>query len=397
MREFKSKAWVRAVGLAVVLCMALSGAVAQDAGVPALIDVPQSVTEPDVTIRFTGERGVSYTLHYKYRNIWLLPTTIQLTDTEGEFSVSLGEGENDFVLVEANLPRESADGVPFSIEYVTEAVTPLTVAATATATATTGPTRTPVPPTEPPPTPTPSPSPTPTPSPSPSPTPEPTPEPTPVPTDLVTPEPAEETEGPYDRVLRLWMHGDDVEALQQGLTDLGYKTGRVDGVYGPRTRAAVMRFQSQNGLRKDGLVGPKMRTRLEEQGIAIPQYVEPDMTRPAGFERDLSIGKEGMDVYYLQERLADLGYLQDSPDQVFGKRTRTAVRTFQADNGIKADGVAGPETLRRLFGVDDVFGLEPTAAPVADETPLPETEPPEEPIPEVTPLPDDEMQLGADA
>ncbi|MDL2319288.1 hypothetical protein LJC74_09515, partial [Eubacteriales bacterium OttesenSCG-928-A19] len=135
MKEFRGRtglqrrSWTRALGLMLALCMALGGAAAQDAGVPALIDVPEQVTEPDVTIRFSGERGVSYTLHYKYRNIWLLPTTVQLTGPEGEFRVSLGEGANDFVLVESNLPRESDAGIPFTIDYVTQ---PVTLAVTAT-------------------------------------------------------------------------------------------------------------------------------------------------------------------------------------------------------------------------------------------------------------------------
>lgn len=40
--------------------------------------------------------------------------------------------------------------------------------------------------------------------------------------------------------------------LQQGLTDLGYSTGGVDGIVGPATRSALRRFQTDQGMPADG-------------------------------------------------------------------------------------------------------------------------------------------------
>ncbi len=52
------------------------------------------------------------------------------------------------------------------------------------------------------------------------------------------------------------MSGDDVVALQQRLLDLGFKVGRVDGVFGHRTEQGVRDFQRNIGIPPDGTCGP---------------------------------------------------------------------------------------------------------------------------------------------
>ena len=46
-----------------------------------------------------------------------------------------------------------------------------------------------------------------------------------------------------------------VRDLQRRLTRLGYRPGRSDGLYGPRTQAAVLAFQRKHGLERDGAAG----------------------------------------------------------------------------------------------------------------------------------------------
>ena len=41
--------------------------------------------------------------------------------------------------------------------------------------------------------------------------------------------------------------------IQEDLKTLGYYTGRIDGSFGPMSRAAVKTFQRMNGLKVDGL------------------------------------------------------------------------------------------------------------------------------------------------
>ncbi len=65
-------------------------------------------------------------------------------------------------------------------------------------------------------------------------------------------------EPPIDiiRVTRVLMRGPRVKKIQKALSDLGYATGRIDGIYGPQTAHAVTLFQNDRGLVADGEVGP---------------------------------------------------------------------------------------------------------------------------------------------
>ena len=49
--------------------------------------------------------------------------------------------------------------------------------------------------------------------------------------------------------------GEAVRTIQQKLKRWGYYDGEVDGVFGSRTRQAVIKFQQKNGLTADGVVG----------------------------------------------------------------------------------------------------------------------------------------------
>ncbi|SKA87892.1 Putative peptidoglycan binding domain-containing protein [Caloramator quimbayensis] len=64
------------------------------------------------------------------------------------------------------------------------------------------------------------------------------------------------TSGQLTRLLALHSYGEDVKLLQTLLNQLGYKL-KVDGIYGPKTLAAVKSFQIKKGLKADGVVGPK--------------------------------------------------------------------------------------------------------------------------------------------
>ena len=49
--------------------------------------------------------------------------------------------------------------------------------------------------------------------------------------------------------------GNEVVKIQTKLKQWGYYNGDVDGIYGSRTKAAVEKFQRNNGLSVDGIAG----------------------------------------------------------------------------------------------------------------------------------------------
>jgi len=59
-----------------------------------------------------------------------------------------------------------------------------------------------------------------------------------------------------DTLLKAGSTGPDVVQLQTELNDLGYNIGTADGIFGPKTKAGVIRFQTANSLSADGIVGP---------------------------------------------------------------------------------------------------------------------------------------------
>jgi peptidoglycan hydrolase-like protein with peptidoglycan-binding domain len=55
---------------------------------------------------------------------------------------------------------------------------------------------------------------------------------------------------------------------------------KVDAIFGPLTRGAVVDFQTGNDLKPDGIVGPLTRAALDAQQQVPPQAIPPDQLVP---------------------------------------------------------------------------------------------------------------------
>ena len=131
-------------------------------------------------------------------------------------------------------------------------------------------------------------------------------------------------------------------------------------------------IEIQNKLKELNLYEDKAPTTgffswLTEIGLrrfqAVSGLEQLDMRDILNFKRNdarvLRQGARGLDVELLQERLQELGYLDESPNGVFGSATRNAVIRFQQAYGLSPDGVIGTDTEAALFDSQPIELINP--------------------------------------
>lgn len=152
--------------------------------------------------------------------------------------------------------------------------------------------------------------------------------------------------------LRVGDRGTDVKTMQKRLKELGYLSGSADGIFGTGTESAVKAFQTANALYADGVAGPKTLNRLNSSS-AVAAAGGSSASSSVG-KNDTSTtlrhGMKGMEqIRDMQTRLTELGYYSGSITGNFGDLTLKAVKAFQTANSLSADGIAGKNTLTKLY------------------------------------------------
>ncbi len=107
----------------------------------------------------------------------------------------------------------------------------------------------------------------------------------------------------------------------------------IDGIFGSGTQNAVYKFQQQNNLAVDGIVGRNTWRTLMMQDSKLPL---------------LRSGSRGVYVRYLQQKLVAKLYPAGTADGIFGNNTLNAVKQFQEENGLAVDGIVGSLTWAKL-------------------------------------------------
>lgn len=165
--------------------------------------------------------------------------------------------------------------------------------------------------------------------------------------------------------------GQAVYDLQSALIELGFLSGKADGMYGAKTDKAVAAFQEKNGLNVTDSADAATQgllfegKPLNEKGRAQEVTVAPTVT---GFP--LKTGKSGELVRRVQAALAALDYYTGAQDGKYGAGTANAVKKFQRKNGLTASGAADADTQIVLFG-DGAISARATATPKPTATAVP--------------------------
>ena len=117
--------------------------------------------------------------------------------------------------------------------------------------------------------------------------------------------------------------GPEVESIQERLIELGYLATTADGFFGETTAHAVDRFRVLNRL---------------GSGTSVDSAVLETLFGDEPVANSIRLGDKSDQILAWQQRLLELGYLVMRPDGVYSKSTAQAVKRFQEDTGLTADG-----------------------------------------------------------
>jgi peptidoglycan hydrolase-like protein with peptidoglycan-binding domain len=133
--------------------------------------------------------------------------------------------------------------------------------------------------------------------------------------------------------------GPAVQSVQERLRLAGVYAGRIDGVWGADSQAALERFQQAHQLQVTGQLNQATATTLGLDPSALlappPPSLPPDHLAAAS-------------VRAVQAQLRTLGFYRGATDGVWGPATGAALESFQRGRGLMPDGQLGPATVASL-------------------------------------------------
>jgi N-acetylmuramoyl-L-alanine amidase len=139
-----------------------------------------------------------------------------------------------------------------------------------------------------------------------------------------------------------------IKAVQQRLRQDGYYRGRVDGVWGRGTQAALARFQEAHRLQVTAQLNPDTAKALGlGPDVVLGNTVNVPGSATAPYA-DLAQPVSPRAVAAAQQRLRQQGFYRGRIDGHWGRGTQAALSRFQQARGLVVTGQLDYETARAL-------------------------------------------------
>lgn len=140
-----------------------------------------------------------------------------------------------------------------------------------------------------------------------------------------------------------------VQNVQAKLQQAGIYSGRIDGIWGTDSEAALERFQQQHQLQVTGQLNEATAATLGLNPTTLLASTEQAPVPPPADH--LLPGS----VRAVQARLGALGFYSGAVDGVWGEGTEAAIEAFQRARGLRPDGQLGPATVTTMGLAPDVL------------------------------------------
>jgi peptidoglycan hydrolase-like protein with peptidoglycan-binding domain len=150
------------------------------------------------------------------------------------------------------------------------------------------------------------------------------------------------------------MPGDIITDIQRELARRGFFEGTVDGLYGPKTDAAIRDFEHAAGLKpspepSEVLLQAIVRSPAKVAKVAAP--AAPVVRPPAPVRNEVERPQPSKRVLAVQRVLADYGYGQIKPTGLVDAETQAAIEKFERERKLPVTGQPSDRVARELAAV----------------------------------------------
>ena len=189
--------------------------------------------------------------------------------------------------------------------------------------------------------------------------------------DLPKPQASLKPNGGKSEKFNIARAGDQAEAtskadpsladIQSALAKMNLYAGTVDGLPGPKTRAAIQKFQQEAGLQPTGEIDPLLIDAIRTASVPTAKVPAPSVRTKSvidgrGAATPPANSMNSTDIMKIQAGLKTFGNDDIGIDGKVGEKTRLAVREFQTLFQLAVTGEPNREVFNKLQEIGLIAG-----------------------------------------